>query len=68
MITLPTRDGYMVSWYTGETKTLKYKNGKTKEVRMKDSYTSTSRAMVEAKAKWLRDNGYEIEYVAECIF
>ena len=68
MIALPTKNGWFVSWYTGEVKTLKYKDGRTKEIRMKDEYTSTSKAKVIQKAEELKAQGFEIEMVTECIF
>ena len=68
MLTMPTKNGWFVSWYTGEVKTLKYKDGRTKEIRMKDEYTSTSKAKVMQKAEELKDNGFEIEMLTECIF
>lgn len=68
MIALPTRNGWMVSWYTGETKTIKYNKDTTKTIRMKDSYESTSKAKVMQKAEELKAQGFEIEMVTECIF
>lgn len=73
MLTLPTRNGWMVSWYTGEVrpKTRKQKDGTRKvigEIRMTDSYESTSKEKVEAKKKQLEAEGYEIEMFTECIF
>jgi len=68
-LTLPTTNGWMVSWYTGEVRTLKNRDGKViKEVRQMDSYESTDKAKVEAKAKQLEAEGYEIEMITECIF
>lgn len=64
MIALPTRSGWTVAWYTGETKTRK--NGKV--IRFQDTYESTSKAKVEAKAKEMAEQGYEIAYITECIF
>ena len=68
MLTMPTRKGWFVSWYTGEVKTLKYKDGRTKEIRMKDEYTSRSKEAVIQKAEELKAKGYEIEMLTECIF
>ena len=68
MIALPTTNGWMVSWYTGEVKTIKYKNGREKTVRMCDSFTSASKEKVEAKKKQLEADGFEIEMFTESIF
>ena len=73
MIALPTRDGWMVSWYTGEVRprTRKRKDGTRKvieEIRFKDSFCHTSKAKVEAKAKEMADAGYEVIGIYECIF
>ena len=68
LTTMPWRNGWMVSWYTGETKTIRFKNGRTKEVRMKDSFEHYSKERVEARAKELREAGFEIEMLTECIF
>lgn len=65
---LPTTNGWMVSWYTGEVRTIHYKNGRTKEVRQINSYESRNKDEVEAKAKQLEADGYEIEMITECIF
>lgn len=64
MITLPTTSGWTVAWYTGETRTRK--DGKV--IRFQNSYESTSKAKVEAKAKELAEQGYEIAYITECCF
>lgn len=64
MITLPTTSGWTVSWYTGETRTRK--DGRV--IRFQNSYESTSKEKVEAKAKELAEQGYEIAYITECIF
>ena len=68
MIKLPTIEGWMVSWYTGEVKEIKYKNGSVKVVRCKDSFESRSKERVMQKKDELEQQGYEIEYVTECIF
>ncbi len=68
MIALPTRNGWFVSWYTGEVKTIKYNKGTTKTIRMKDSYESTSKDKVMQKVEELKAQGFEIEMVTECIF
>ena len=65
MIALPTTSGWMVSWYTGETKVSK-KTGKTR--RLKGMYESTSKEKVEEKKRQLEAEGYEIEGIYECIF
>ena len=67
-LSLPTTNGWMVTWYTGEVKTIKYKNGRTKDVRMMNSFESTSKAKVDAKADEMKSKGYEIESICECIF
>ena len=65
---LPTTNGWSVEWYTGEVRTIHYKNGRTKEVRQKKSYETTSKADAEAKAQQLEAEGFEIEGIYECIF
>lgn len=67
-LSLPTTNGWTVSWYTGEVRTIHFKNGRTKEVRQMDSYESRNKDEVEAKAKQLEADGYEIEMITECIF
>lgn len=68
MITLPSRNGWEVSWFTGETKTIRYKNGKTRDFRVKNSFESRSKEEVMRKREELEKAGYEIEMVSECIF
>lgn len=73
MLTLPTRNGWTVSWYTGEVRprTRKMKDGTRRvigEIRMMDSFESTSREEVEKKAEEIKAAGYEIEMITECIF
>lgn len=63
-IALPTTSGWMVDWYTG--KTVVTKKGET--LRFKDSYESTSKEKVEAKAEELKRNGFEVIGIYECIF
>ena len=64
MLTLPTRNGWIVSWFTGETCTTR--NGNIR--RKTKDFMSTSKDEVEAKAKELKEQGFEIEYISECIF
>lgn len=73
MIALPTREGWMVSWYTGKVapKTRKRKDGTKKvvgEIRFQDTYISRSKKQVEAKAKELAEQGYEVIGICECIY
>ena len=73
MIALPTREGWTVSWYTGEVKPRirRMKDGTRKiigEIRFCDSYESTSKEAVLRKKKELEDAGFEIEHFGECIF
>lgn len=73
MIKLPTTCGWSVTWYTGKTspKTRKTKDGTRKvvgEIRWRDSFESASKEAVEAKAKQLEAQGFEIESITECIF
>lgn len=74
MIALPSRQGWTVSWYTGEVRdrTRKVRGGTRKvvgKIRMKDCFTSTSREAVEAKAKEMLDAGYELDGgICECMF
>ena len=64
MLTMPSRSGWHLSWYTGKTATLR--SGRV--IRHKDSYESTSKEKVEQKAKELRNKGFEVEGIYECIF
>ena len=73
MIVLPTTEGWMVSWYTGEVRPRmkKRKDGTWKvvgEIRFKDSYCHTDKSRVEAKAKELAEKGVEVIGIYECIF
>ena len=73
MLYLPSTAGWMVSWYTGEVRdrTRKGKDGSRSvvgQIRLTDSFQSTSKEKVEAKAEELRRAGYEIEGIYECIF
>lgn len=68
MLTLPTTSGWTVEWETGEIKTIKYKNGRTREIRMHSDFCSTSREAVERKAEELRSKGYKGVWITECIF
>lgn len=73
MLALPTREGWTVDWYTGETspRTRKMKDGTRKVVgtiRWQKSYYSTSKADVEAKAEELKKQGFEVIGIYECIF
>ena len=68
MLTMPTRNGFMLEWYTGEIKELKYKNGKTKTIRCKGEFTNKSKEIVEAKKAELEKAGVEIIGIYECIF
>lgn len=63
-LALPTRSGWTVEWYTG--KTITFRNGKIH--RLTDIFESTSKASVEAKAEMLRQDGYEVIGIYECIF
>ena len=58
----------MVQWETGEIRTIKYKSGRTKEIRMTDSFCSTSKEAVDKKAEEMRSKGFEGVWVTECIF
>ena len=64
MIALPTTAGWTVAWYTGETRTRK--NGTV--IRFQDTYESTSKEKVEAKAKEMAEQGSEIADITECSF
>lgn len=68
MLTMPTRSGWMVTWYTGEVKEVKHKNGDITTKRLKDEFCSTSKDEVESKKKELENQGFEIEMLAQCIF
>lgn len=67
-ITLPTNSGWMVEWYTGEVRTIRYRNGRTVDQKVKDSFESTSKEKVDDKVKELKESGFEIIGVYECCF
>ena len=67
-ITLPTNSGWMVEWYTGEVRTIRYRNGRTVDQKVKDSFESTSKEKVDDKIKELKENGLEVIGVYECCF
>lgn len=73
MIALPTIAGWSVSWYNGKIwhKTIKMKDGSKKvirEIRLCDSYNSTSKEAVLKKKAELEEAGFEIQHFGECIF
>ena len=74
MFALPTREGWSVNWYTGEVRPKIRKDRKTGEkkvvgeLRFKDSFVSTSKEEVEAKAEELKKKGFEVIGIYECIF
>lgn len=63
MISLPTRQGWLVEWYSGKSITVR---GKT--IRLKDTFETTDRAKAEQKAEDLKAKGFEIAGIYECIF
>ena len=63
-LVLPTREGYGVSWYTGE-ETI---NRRGKVIRWKNSFQSKSKEEVDRKVGELKEAGFEIVDVYECIF
>jgi len=67
-ITLPTTSGWMVEWYTGEVRTIRYRNGRTVDQKVKNSFESTSKEKVDNKIKELKENGLEVIGVYECCF
>ena len=70
MISLPTRKGYMVSWYNG--KTIEQKSRRTGEVykvtRCTSSWITPSKEAAEKKAQELKKQGIELEGVHECFY
>ncbi len=73
MIALPTREGWIVTWFTGEVKprTRRMKDGTRKTIgerRVTDCYMSTSKEAVLRKKNRLQEAGFEIESFSECIF
>lgn len=68
VLAVPTNIGWVVEWETGEIRTIKRRNGRAREVRMKDHFYSTSKEAVEKKAEELRSKGFEGVWVTECIF
>ncbi len=67
-LTLPTTSGWMVEWYTGEVRTIHYRNGRTVDQKVKDSFESTSKEEIDDKVKELKENGFEVIGVYECCF
>ena len=73
MLALPSNIGYSLVWYTGETrpKTRKKADGtreKVGDIRIKASFESTSKELIEKKLLWLTENGFEIVGVYDCVF
>lgn len=69
MLTLPSRNGFTIEWETGEVRVVKYRNRDYgKEIKVKDSFESTSREEVEAKQRKLKEQGYKVSEIMECIF
>jgi len=68
LIRVPSTCGWRVSWFTGEEKIITRKDGTKKVIRVADDFTSKSKAEVEAKAKQLREQGFEPSEVHECIW
>lgn len=68
MLFLPVTSGWMVSWYTGKVITRYKGTPREKNVRIKKYYESRSKAEVEAKAKEMQEQGFEIAEICECIF
>lgn len=62
-LTLPTRSGWIVEWFTGNTIT-----HRGKVIKLCDSFESTSKQKVEAKAEELKRKGFEVIGISECIF
>lgn len=63
----------MVKWYTGEVsnRTRKMRDGSRKvigQIRWEDTYISSSRDKVEAKAKELERDGFEVIGIYECCY
>ena len=68
MIRIPSVCGWKVSWFTGEEKVITRRDGSQKVVRFADDFRSRSRAEVEAKAQELRQQGFELSEIVECIW
>jgi hypothetical protein len=69
MLTMPTRHGWTVEWETGEVRVMKYKNcDYSREIKLKDSFESTSRTEVEAKQREMKEKGYKVSEIMQCIF
>lgn len=63
MLVMPSHDGYMVDWETGETYIFR-----GIEKRRHKSYTTTSKEQAEKKAEELKQAGYNNVKIYECIF
>ena len=68
MIKVPDTCGWRVAWFTGEEKVIVRKDGSKKAIRYADDFRSKSKAEVEAKAKELREQGFEPSEISECIW
>lgn len=67
-IALPTNSGWMVEWYTGEVRTIHYRNGRTIDQKVKTSFESKSKAEIDQKVEELKEDGFEVIGVYECCF
>ena len=67
MLAMPTNEGYLVTYYTGEIKVFHRKNGDKLYRVTKDLYFKSAAAKDEKVAE-LKKSGYEIEGVYECVF
>lgn len=69
---LPTREGYMVCWYTGKVIDRKRKiKGEVKvigQTRCQGQWCTQSKRAAEAKAEELKKQGFEIAGIYECFY
>lgn len=69
MLTLPTRDGWVVMWENGKIRTVKAKDGTViKEVPLKDTFTTSDHSKALKVADEKRRNGYKNVVIYECIY
>ena len=67
LIRTPSTCGWKVSWFTGEKRTVKFRNGSNKAIPIAKHFFTTSKDDAEAKARELKENGFDA-VITECIW
>lgn len=69
MLTLPTRNGWLVEWENGKVRKVKAKDGTViREVPLRDTFTTSDHSKALEKADEKRRNGYKNVVIYECIY